>query len=80
MTREQLDNYTQLDIESKKTTKKFTYKQINEYLSEKELYPDLELPTIKEFNDAGFRFVRYSNPKRKYPDPDFYYTYSYLLI
>lgn len=80
MTREQLDNYTQLDIESKKTTRKFTYKQINEYLSEKELYPDLELPTIKEFNDAGFRFVRYSNPKRKYPDPDFYYTYSYLLI
>lgn len=79
MTRKQLSNFTQLDVDSKKVTRERTRMEIEDYLSERELYPDLQLPTIKEFNEAGFLFVRYSNAKRVYPDPDFYFTYSYML-
>lgn len=79
MTRKQLDNFTGIDTYSKTVTRERTRKEINDYLAERELYPDLQLPTIKEFNDAGFLFVRYSNAKRMYPDPDFYFTYSYML-
>lgn len=79
MERKQLSNFTSLTVEGKKAIRSYTHHEINDYLSERELYPDLQLPTIKEFNDAGFLFVRYSNQKRVYPDPDFYYTYSYML-
>lgn len=79
MTRKQLSNFTKLDVDSKKVTRERTRREIEDYLAERELYPDLQLPTIKEFNDAGFLFVRYSNAKRVYPDPDFYFTYSYML-
>lgn len=79
MERKQLSNFTKLTVEGKQAVRSYTHHEINDYLAERELYPDLQLPTIKEFNDAGFLFVRYSNQKRVYPDPDFYYTYSYML-
>lgn len=57
-----------------------TFKQLNERLGEAELYPDLEIPTLKELEDAGFMFLRHTFDKtRKYPDPDFYFVYGHIL-
>ena len=77
----ELPNFSDISIKGKHGTRTMTYDTINKMLSNAELYPDLELPTLKEFDEAGFRFVRYaSNPDRVYPDPDFYFTYSYALV
>ena len=56
-----------------------TYFELNEVLSKTEIYPDLELPTIEELEQHGFRFIKYSMNKgnRVYPDPDFYFVYAY---
>ena len=50
---------------------------IDKSLSEAELYPDLDLPSLNELGELGFRFVKYSGKARSYPDPDFYITYAY---
>ncbi len=71
---------TNISIEGAARRRYWEYEAINNVLSEAELYPDLELPTIQELADNGFEFVRYSNKDRKFPDPDFYFTYSHLLV
>ena len=50
---------------------------IEESLAKAELYPDLDLPTIKELSKLGYRYVKYSGQNRSYVDPDFYITYAY---
>lgn len=57
-----------------------TFADLNKRYGEAELYPDLELPTLKELEDAKFHFLRHSFDKtRTYPDPDFYYNYGHIL-
>ena len=53
------------------------YFALDNALAEAELYPDLDLPTIKELAQLGFRFVKYTGQNRSYPDPDFYIVYNY---
>lgn len=79
MTKTDMKNFTHLTVEGETKERIWMYKQIDEMLSKAELYPDLQIPTIAEFEKAGFRFIRYSNPNRIYPDPDFYFTYGHLL-
>lgn len=62
---------------SKATASMFTYWDLDNVLSTAELYPDLDLPSIKELNQYGFQFIRYKNTKQAYPDPDFYLNYSW---
>lgn len=50
---------------------------IEDSLAQAELYPDLDLPTIKELSKLGYRYVKYSGQNRSYVDPDFYITYAY---
>lgn len=57
-----------------------TYFDLNRTLSQVNLYPDLELPTIQELSEHGFQFVRYKNRTMKYPDPDFYIIYPGVLM
>ena len=56
-----------------------TYFDFNNVLSKTEVYPDLELPTIDELEQCGFKYIQYSFNKgsRIYPDPDFYFVYAY---
>lgn len=53
----------------------FDFKNV---LGKAEIYPDLELPTIRELEEAGFYFLssKYQE-ERYYPDPDFYFIYWY---
>lgn len=80
MQKKDMKNFHNLSVEGVAAERTWNYDQMNKYLSEAELYPDLELPTIAELADAGFSFIRYSNESRVYPDPDFYFTYSYVLM
>lgn len=57
-----------------------TYFDLNRTISQVNLYPDLELPTIQELSEHGFQFVRYKNRTMKYPDPDFYIIYPDVLM
>ena len=52
-----------------------TYFDLGQTMSQINLYPDLELPSIKELANYGFQFIRYKNRTMKYPDPDFYFIY-----
>lgn len=53
-----------------------SYFEVNSILSKAELYPDLELPTIKELESKGIQFLRYKfDSDRTFVDPDFYYLY-----
>lgn len=79
MKKKDMQNFHNLSKEGVAAERSWHYDEMNSYLSEAELYPDLELPTLKELEEAGFRFIRYSNKRRIYPDPDFYFTYSYVL-
>lgn len=56
-----------------------TYFDLNNTLCQAEIYPDLELPTIEELENLGFKFIRYmkNDSNRIYPDPDFYFVYGY---
>lgn len=54
-----------------------SYWDLNNVLANAEVYPDLDLPSIKELSKYGFNFLRYKNTKQAYPDPDFYMTYAY---
>lgn len=57
-----------------------SYFEIQNIISQAELYPDLELPTIEEMQDLGWDFVRYKfQDHRKYVDPDFYFVYLNVL-
>ena len=62
---------------NKATASMHTYWDLNNVLATAELYPDLDLPSIKELEQRGFYFLRYKNTKQAYPDPDFYITYGY---
>ena len=52
-----------------------TYFDLSQTISQINLYPDLELPSIKELANYGFQFIRYKNRTMRYPDPDFYFIY-----
>lgn len=80
MQKKDMKNFHNLSIEGVSANRTWEYNQMNQFLAEAELYPDLELPTLKELEEAGFSFIRYSNKSRIYPDPDFYFTYSYVLV
>lgn len=57
-----------------------TFFEIKDILSNVELYPDLELPTISELNKVGYEYIRYKfQDGRKYVDPDFYFVYPQVL-
>ena len=51
--------------------------EVESSLAQAELYPDLDLPTIKELAKLGYRFVKYSGKNRSFVDPDFYIRYAY---
>lgn len=54
------------------------YFDLKAVLGKAELYPDLELPTIKELEQAGFYFLKNKYQlERTYADPDFYFIYWY---
>jgi len=75
-----MKNFHNLSVQGVARERRWSYTQMAEFLSEAELYPDLELPPLKELAESGFNFIRYSNTKRVYPDPDFYFTYSYVMM
>ena len=74
---------TMKQLESDKKTSDKAHTTMNSYwdfertLSLAELYPDLDLPSLKEMEKYGFYFIRYRNTKQAYPDPDFYISYSW---
>lgn len=53
------------------------YFSLKNTLSAAEVYPDLDLPTIEELKQFGWRFAKWANEKRVYVDPDFYLCYSF---
>lgn len=53
------------------------YFNLQESLAAAELYPDLDLPTIAELKELGWRFAKWANDDRIYVDPDFYICYSF---
>ena len=56
------------------------YFKTKDILGQAELYPDLELPTIKEMEDEGWYFTRYKfQDSRVFVDPDFYFVYTTTL-
>ena len=57
-----------------------SYFDLKDSLAKVELYPDLELPKIDDLSKAGFQFIRYSKSKAIYPDPDFYFVYSHIIL
>ena len=61
-----------------------TQQQLELKLAKTEVYPDLELPTIKELSELGFRFIRYKDKEREatslFVDPDFYIYYSHVIL
>lgn len=58
-----------------------SYFDLKESLGKAELYPDLDLPTITELQQAGFYFLKSKfQPERVYPDPDFYFLYWYPTV
>ena len=80
-TMRQRETLRQLESDEKSSTKAaasmYSYWDLENVLSAAELYPDLDLPSIKELNKYGFQFIRYKNSKQAYPDPDFYLNYSW---
>lgn len=58
-----------------------SYFDLKKALGKTELYPDLELPTITELEQAGFYFLKSKfQSERLYPDPDFYFLYWYPTV
>ena len=80
-TSRQRETMKQLESDEKSSTKAtaamHTYWDLDNVLATAELYPDLDLPSIKELEQHGFKFIRYRKSKQAYPDPDFYMTYSW---
>ena len=76
----EIDNAGKQFSEEIHTKQVRSYFDIQKVLAKAELYPDLELPTIKELEDLGFYFTRYKfQDFRTYVDPDFYYIYTNRL-
>ena len=53
------------------------YFDIEDTLSYAETYPDLDIPSLYELSQLGYKFIKYNNSKNIYPDPDFYMLYGY---
>ena len=53
------------------------YFELQDTLAAAELYPDLDLPTIDELSELGWKYAKWANEKRMYVDPDFYMCYSF---
>ena len=70
-------------IESKQQTTHFTesnigtYFDIEESLSYAETYPDLDIPSLDELSQLGYKFIKYNKSSQIFPDPDFYILYGY---
>ena len=80
MEKTEIDNSGYNRGEGRKKNQLKTFFQIKDVLSQVELYPDLELPTLKELDKVGYDFVRYKfQDGRKYVDPDFYFVYPQVL-
>ena len=80
-TMRQRETLKQLESDQK-TSKKVTaslysYWDIENVLATAELYPDLDLPTIKELELYGYYFIKYRQSNQAYPDPDFYMSYGF---
>jgi hypothetical protein len=54
-----------------------SYFDIENSISKAETYPDLDIPTLEELSQVGYKFLKYSGKVRTYPDPDFYMVYGY---
>lgn len=54
-----------------------SYFSLNKSLAQAELYPDLDLPTLKELEKKGWKYLKYENENRAFVDPDFYIVYSF---
>lgn len=81
MTKTQLDNAGYNRGQNEIELKVKTYWQLKDMLSAVDVYPDLELPTLKEMSNVGYDFLKYKfQDGRKYVDPDFYFVYPYALI
>ena len=80
-TSRQRETMKQLESDEVSTTKAtaamHSYWDLDNVLSTAELYPDLDLPSIKELSRSGYKFIKYRKSKQAYPDPDFYMTYSW---
>ena len=77
-----VENYaSNLATAQKAAQAALSYFDIDANLSKAELYPDLQLPTIKELGEMGFEFIRYKNPGNQvFVDPDFYFCYHETLF
>lgn len=78
----EIENYaSNLATSQKAAQAALGYFDIDANLSKAELYPDLQLPTIKELGELGFEFIRYKNPGNQvFVDPDFYFCYHETLF
>lgn len=66
------------NIEGNEIVNTKSYFDLKQALGKAELYPDLQLPTVKELETAGFYFIKNKyQPERVYVDPDFYFVYWY---
>ena len=54
-----------------------TYFDIENSLAYAETYPDLDIPSIDELSQLGYKFIKYNNSDQIFPDPDFYMIYGY---
>ena len=54
-----------------------TYFDMQNTLALAETYPDLDIPSLEELNQIGYRFLKYAGRVRTYPDPDFYMVYAF---
>ena len=70
-------------LESNKITERVADAEISDYfdieetLAYAETYPDLDLPSLSELSQLGYKFIKYNNSKNVFPDPDFYMLYGY---
>ena len=80
-TMRQREQMKKLDSNEESTTKATatisSYWDLDNALATAELYPDLDLPSLRELESYGYYFIRYKNTKQAYPDPDFYMTYGF---
>ena len=54
-----------------------SYFDIQSTLALAETYPDLDIPSLEELHQIGYRFLKYAGRVRTYPDPDFYMVYAF---
>ena len=61
------------------------WRDLDKEFAKAEVYPDLELPTLGELGEHGWRYIRYRAKERTtnpdfYVDPDFYFIYPELTV